>query len=317
MMNRNLGWMAALVAAMLLNVASPVSAADAAPRAVKLLRYGLPGQEKPGMLDAQGNIRDLSRVVPDITPAQLSPAAMARFAALDPATLPRVAGTPRLGVPINGIRKILAIGLNYVEHANEGGRVIPKEPILFQKAVTSLSGPNDDVIRPRGALALDYECELVIVIGSKAQYVSEQDAGRYIAAYALGNDVSERDFQNRREGQWTKGKSADTFAPLGPWLVSASAVKQDDLGVWLAVNGAEKQKARTSDMLFKSHFLVSYISQFMTLEPGDVIYSGTPSGVGGAKTPPVYLQPGDVITLGIEGLGEQRQKVVAWESLKK
>jgi len=304
------GWFAGALC-----VLGMVAQTDAAEPAgtLKLLRYGPVGHEKPGLLDAGGNIRDLSHVIPDVTPAQLGADSLAKLRALDPQRLPLVAPGVRLGTPVNGIGKIVAVGLNYAAHAAEAGGEPPTEPILFLKATSALTGPDGPVIRPKGSAALDYEAELVIVIGKTARYVSEADAGQYIAGYAVGDDVSERDFQIHHEGQWTKGKSADTFAPVGPYLVSADGVREEQLDLWLKVNGQERQHANTRAMLFKPRFLVSYISRFMSLQPGDIIYSGTPEGVGLGMKPPVYLQPGDEITLGIEGLGEQRQKVVAWE----
>jgi 2,4-didehydro-3-deoxy-L-rhamnonate hydrolase len=279
---------------------------------VKLLRYGPKGQERPGLLDADGIVRDLSGILDDITPETLSRDSIAGLAAMDPTALHAVAGTPRFGVPIKGIGKIIAIGLNYSEHAAEAKLEVPKEPVVFMKAITSLNGPDDDVIQPRDSVALDHEVELVIVIGKRAQYVTEQQAPDHIAGYATGHDVSERDFQIRRGGQWVKGKSADTFAPLGPYVLAGSAMDAANLELWLAVNGEDRQRSSTSQMVFKPAFLVSYLSQFMTLEPGDVIYSGTPSGVGMGRKPPLYLKPGDLVTLGVEGLGVQRQKIVAW-----
>jgi len=279
---------------------------------VKLLRYGPKGQERPGLLDANGILRDLSGILDDITPEALSGESIARLAAMDPTSLHAVAGNPRFGVPIKGIGKIIAIGLNYREHAAEAKLEVPKEPVVFMKAITSLNGPDDDVVQPRDSVALDHEVELVIVIGKRAQYVTEEQAPSHIAGYATGHDVSERDFQIRRGGQWVKGKSADTFAPLGPYVLAGSAIDATNLELWLAVNGEDRQRSRTSEMVFKPAFLVSYLSQFMTLEPGDVIYSGTPSGVGMGRKPPLYLKPGDVVTLGVEGLGVQRQKIVAW-----
>ncbi len=279
---------------------------------VKLLRYGPKGQERPGLLDADGIVRDLSGILDDITPDTLSRESIARLAAMDPTSLHAVAGTPRFGVPVKGIGKIIAIGLNYREHAAEAKLEVPKEPVVFMKAITSLNGPDDDVIQPRDSVALDHEVELVIVIGKRAQYVTEEQAPDCIAGYATGHDVSERDFQIRRGGQWVKGKSADTFAPLGPYVLAGSALDATNLELWLSVNGEDRQRSNTNQMVFKPAFLVSYLSQFMTLEPGDVIYSGTPSGVGMGRKPPLYLKPGDVVTLGVEGLGVQRQKIVAW-----
>lgn len=279
---------------------------------VKLLRYGPKGQERPGLLDAGGIVRDLSGILDDITPETLSRESIARLSAMDPTALHAVAGTPRFGVPVKGIGKIIAIGLNYSEHAAEAKLEVPKEPVIFMKAITSLNGPDDDVIQPRDSVALDHEVELVIVIGKRAQYITEQQAPDHIAGYATGHDVSERDFQIRRGGQWVKGKSADTFAPLGPYVLAGSTLDATDLELWLAVNGEDRQRSSTSQMVFKPAFLVSYLSQFMTLEPGDVIYSGTPAGVGMGRKPPLYLKPGDIVTLGVEGLGVQRQKIVAW-----
>ena len=279
---------------------------------VRLLRYGPKGHERPGLLDADGIVRDLSGILDDITPETLSRESVARLAAMDPTSLHAVAGTPRFGVPVKGIGKIIAIGLNYREHAAEAKLEVPKEPVVFMKAITSLNGPDDDVIQPRDSVALDHEVELVIVIGRRAQYVTEEQAPDCIAGYATGHDVSERDFQIRRGGQWVKGKSADTFAPLGPYVLAGSALDPTNLELWLSVNGEDRQRSNTNQMVFKPAFLVSYLSQFMTLEPGDVIYSGTPSGVGMGRKPPLYLKPGDVVTLGVEGLGVQRQKIVAW-----
>ena len=280
---------------------------------IRLLRYGPKGHELPGLLDDDGIIRDLSGILDDITPETLSRESVARLAAMDPTSLHAVAGNPRFGVPIKGIGKIIAIGLNYREHAAEARQEVPKEPVVFMKAITALSGPDDDVIQPKGSVALDHEVELVIVIGKRASYISEVDAPEHIAGYATGHDVSERDFQIRRGGQWVKGKSADTFAPLGPFVLAGSGLDATGLDLWLAVNGEDRQRSNTREMVFKPHFLVSYLSQFMTLEPGDVIYTGTPSGVGLGRKPPLYLQPGDVVTLGVEGLGVQKQKIVEWK----
>jgi 2,4-didehydro-3-deoxy-L-rhamnonate hydrolase len=283
---------------------------------VRLLRYGPAGHERPGLLDAEGIIRDLSGILDDITPDSLSRESIARLKAMDPTSLHAVAGSPRFGVPIKGIRKIIAIGLNYREHAAEARQEVPKEPVVFMKAITALCGPDDDVIRPKDSVSLDHEVELVIVIGKRAQYITEDEAAGYIAGYATGHDVSERDFQARRGGQWVKGKSADTFAPLGPFVLAGSSLDATNLDLWLAVNGEERQRSNTREMVFKPHFLVSYLSQFMTLEAGDVIYSGTPSGVGLGRKPPLYLKPGDVVTLGVEHLGVQRQKIVDWSEKK-
>jgi 2-keto-4-pentenoate hydratase/2-oxohepta-3-ene-1,7-dioic acid hydratase in catechol pathway len=254
-------------------------------------------------------MRDLGGVLEDLTADALDAETLERVARIDTARLPTVAAGRRLGVPLAGIGKIIAVGLNYRDHAAETHMRVPTEPILFMKATSALNGPNDDVVVPRGSTKLDPEVELVIVIGRLARNVSESDAHHFIAGYCLGNDVSERAFQLERGGQWSKGKSADTFAPLGPLLVT-SGVDPANLEIWLRVNGEERQRSNTSHMIFGPAHLVSYISQFMSLQPGDVIYTGTPSGVGLARDPPVFLKPGDVITLGIDGLGTQRQKVV-------
>ncbi|MDP1933129.1 MAG: fumarylacetoacetate hydrolase family protein [Gammaproteobacteria bacterium] len=277
---------------------------------MKLVRFGPLGQEKPGLVDNGGQLRDLSGHFSDITPDLLSDAGLARIAAIPLAQLPLVQGEPRLGVPLTGIGKIIAVGFNYVNHAAEMQVELPTEPLIFMKATSALSGPFDDVIRPRGGDKLDYEAELVVVIGTKAQYVSEERAFDYIAGYAVGHDVSERAFQRDRGGQFTKGKSADTFAPLGPWLVTRDSIKDvQNLAVWSEVNGQMRQQGNTADMVFGVAHIVSHLSQFMTLHPGDVIYTGTPAGVGDGMVPPVYLKPGDVVRLGIEGLDEQRQVI--------
>ena len=279
---------------------------------MKLLRYGPKGQEKPGLLDKGGTIRDLSGVVADITPETLSPAGLDKLRKLDPASLPAVGGSPRLGAPLTQIPKILCIGLNYTDHAKETGAAIPKEPILFMKATSSLNGPNDDVMLPRGSVKGDWEVELGIVIGSKASYVGINDAAKHIAGYCVVNDVSEREYQIERGGQWTKGKSCDTFCPTGPWLVTTDEIKDPQkLKMWLKVNGEMKQNSSTAQMIFGVKTLVSYISRFITLMPGDLIPTGTPPGVGlGHKPSPVFLKPGDVMELGMDGLGTQRQQVV-------
>ncbi|HEY4646718.1 MAG TPA: fumarylacetoacetate hydrolase family protein [Steroidobacteraceae bacterium] len=277
---------------------------------MKLLRYGLRDHERPGLLDDKGVIRDLGAVLADITPDRLSRASLEEICRLDPSAFPVVPGEPRLGVPIAGIGKIVAVGLNYRDHAAEANVPSPREPVLFMKAITALNGPNDDVIIPPGSTKLDWEVELVIVIGRIARNVAEADALDFVAGYCVGNDVSERAFQIEHGGQWTKGKSADTFAPLGPYLVSGE-VDPSKLDIWLSVNGREQQRSNTSQMTFGPAQLVSYTSRFMTLMPADVIYSGTPAGVGLGKKPPVFLKRGDVMTLGIEGLGTQRQRVVS------
>jgi 2-keto-4-pentenoate hydratase/2-oxohepta-3-ene-1,7-dioic acid hydratase in catechol pathway len=279
---------------------------------MKLLRYGPVGQEKPGLVDRDGKIRDLSGVVRDIDGEALAPSSLDRLRRLDPATLPLVSGTPRLGPCVGSVSKILAIGLNYRLHAAEAGAAIPEEPIFFMKAVSSICGPNDDTIIPKASVKTDYEVELGIVIGRTAQYVSIQDAPKHIAGYCVVNDVSEREFQIERGGQWTKGKSADTFCPLGPWVVTSDEVPNPGaLALWTEVNGERRQNSNTADLIFGVDHIVSYVSQFMTLLPGDVIPTGTPSGVGLGFKPPKFLKPGDRVRLSVEGLGEQNQLLVA------
>jgi 2-keto-4-pentenoate hydratase/2-oxohepta-3-ene-1,7-dioic acid hydratase in catechol pathway len=280
---------------------------------MKLLRYGPKGKEKPGVLDRSGNLRDLSGVLSDITPDQLSPAALDRLRKLDPGSLPPVTGQQRLGVPLAGIGKLVCIGLNYHDHANETGNPIPKEPVVFMKATSSLTGPNDDVILPKAATKGDWEVELGIVIGTTAQYVAEHDALKHVAGYCIVNDVSERAFQMERGGQWTKGKSCDTFAPVGPWLVTADEVSDPQaLDLVCEVSGQVMQKGTTKNMIFSCAKIVSYLSHFMTLAPGDVIPTGTPAGVGLGMKPPRFLKPGDTMRLTVSGLGEQRQRVLAY-----
>jgi len=279
---------------------------------MKLLRYGLPGHEQPGLLDADGTIRDLSRVVPDITGAQLAPDALARLAAIDPATLPAVTGSPRIGPPVSGIGKLIGIGLNYADHAAEANMQVPPEPIFFLKASTCICGPNDAVVLPPGSTRLDWEVELGVVIGTVARHVTEAQAMDHVAGYCVVNDVSERSWQLERAGQWTKGKSYDTFGPVGPWLVTKDEVPDpQNLALWLEVDGKRYQDGSTRTMVYQVPFLVSYVSQFMTLMPGDIITTGTPPGVGSGQKPPVFLREGNVMRLGIQGLGEQRQQVVA------
>jgi 2-keto-4-pentenoate hydratase/2-oxohepta-3-ene-1,7-dioic acid hydratase in catechol pathway len=280
---------------------------------MKLLRYGPPGQEKPGLFDRDGKIRDLSGAVRNIDGETLAPAALDRLRRLDPATLPLVSGSPRLGPSVGAVPKIVAIGLNYRLHAQEAGAAIPSEPIFFMKATSSICGPNDDVIIPKGSQKTDYEVELAIVIGSLARYVSLADARKHVAGYCVVNDVSEREFQIERGGQWTKGKSADTFCPIGPWLVTAEEVPDPGkLALWTEVNGERRQNSNTGDLIFGVDEIVSYVSQFMTLLPGDVIPTGTPSGVGMGFKPPKFLKPGDRMRLSVEGLGEQDQRLVAF-----
>jgi len=278
---------------------------------MKLLRYGSPGQEKPGLLDAEGNIRDLSNHVADIAGEALLPDSLARLKALDAASLPRVEGSPRLGPCVGGTGKFICIGLNYSDHAAETGATVPPEPIIFMKATSAIVGPNDTIEIPRDSIKTDWEVELGVVIGKTVKYVSEADAMNHVAGYCVINDVSERAFQAERQGQWTKGKSADTFGPTGPWLVTADEVRDPQtLPMWLEVNGHRYQNGSTVTMVYGVRYLVSYLSQFMSLQPGDIISTGTPPGVGLGQKPPVYLKPGDVVTLGIEGLGQQRQNVV-------
>jgi 2,4-diketo-3-deoxy-L-fuconate hydrolase len=281
---------------------------------MKLLRYGPCGQEKPGVLDRDGVVRDLSGALPDLTPDHLGASSMRSLAKLDCATLPPVAGQPRLGVPVAGVRKFIAVGLNYADHAAEAGLPVPAEPVLFTKAISCLSGPNDDVMLPQGSRKSDWEVELGVVIGSRARYVEEADALSHVAGYCVINDVSEREYQIERGGTWDKGKGCDTFGPVGPWLVTPDEVGDpQNLKLWLELNGQRRQNGTTRTMIFSVARLVAYISRFMTLEPGDLITTGTPPGVGmGVKPEPVYLQPGDVMRLGIERLGEQTQRVVAW-----
>jgi 2-keto-4-pentenoate hydratase/2-oxohepta-3-ene-1,7-dioic acid hydratase in catechol pathway len=282
---------------------------------MKLVRYGAKGKEKPGLIDKEGRLRDLSGVVPDITSAQLSSAALAKLAKIKTSTLPLVKGKPRYGVPLADVGKFLAIGLNYSDHAAEAGMPCPKEPIIFFKADTSLSGPNDPVMLPKGSKKSEWEVELGVVIGKKARYVTKKDALKHVAGYCLINDVSEREYQLERGGTWDKGKGCDTFGPVGPWLVTADEIKDPQkLGMWLDVNGKRFQTGTTKTMIFDVQTIVSYVSEFMTLMPGDIITTGTPPGVGmGVKPNPRYLKAGDVMTLGIDGLGEQRQEVVAFK----
>ncbi len=282
---------------------------------MKLCRYGNPGHEKPGIIDSAGKLRDLSKIIGDIDGAALSPESLKKLAATKPESLPLVDGSPRMGVPVSGISKYVAIGLNYSDHAKEANMAVPSEPIIFMKALSSICGPNDDTMQPKNSTRLDWEVELTIVIGRKAQYVSEEDSLSYVAGYCLANDVSERAFQ-LQSSQWDKGKGCDTFGPLGPWLVTSDEVGDpQNLEMWLDVNGQRMQSGNTATMIFGVRKLVSYCSHYMTLLPGDMICTGTPPGVGMGKKPePVWLKPGDVVTLGIDKLGEQCQKVVAYKS---
>ena len=275
---------------------------------MKLLRYGNPGAEKPGILDRNGAIRDLSAHVSDIGGAAISPASLKALAALDPMSLPLVPGNPRLGACVSGTGKFICIGLNYADHAAESGLQVPPEPIIFMKATSAITGPNDEVEIPRGSVKSDWEVELGIIIGSHAKYVSEENAMDHVAGYCVINDLSEREFQIEHSGQWTKGKSADTFGPTGPWLVTRDEVADPQkLSMWLEVNGKRFQNGSTATMVYGVRFLVSYLSRFMSLHPGDVISTGTPPGVGMGQKPPLYLKAGDVMELEIEGLGRQRQ----------
>ncbi len=281
---------------------------------MKLVRYGRPGQEKPGLIDHEGKLRDLSDIIDDIGPAQLSDKTLAKLAKLKPAKLPAVRGKPRFGTPVSGVGKFIGIGLNYSDHAAESGMPIPAEPIVFMKAVTSLSGPDDDVMLPKDFSKADWEVELGIVIGTKAQYVSANSALDYVAGYCLINDVSERAFQLERGPQWDKGKGCDTFGPVGPWLVTKDEIPNPQrLGMWLDINGERRQTGNTRTMIFSVAKIVSYLSRFMTLMPGDIIATGTPPGVGMGMKPQQFLAPGDEMHLSIEGLGEQRQKVVRYK----
>jgi 2,4-didehydro-3-deoxy-L-rhamnonate hydrolase len=282
---------------------------------MKLLRYGNAGEEKPGLLDSQGVMRDLSSVVNDINGSTLTPDSLARLKAIPAESLPMVEGSPRIGSCIAKPGKFVAIGLNYSDHAKEAGLPIPSEPVVFYKADTSISGPNDNIIQPRNSTKLDWEVEIAIVIGSKAQYLDEEQAELAIAGYCVVNDVSERSFQIDRGGsQWSKGKGCDSFGPTGPWLVTPDEIEDvQNLAMWLDVNGKRMQTGNTNKMVFNCNYLVSYLSQFMSLMPGDIVTTGTPPGVALGMGPPPWLQAGDVINLGIDGLGEQRQTVVEWQ----
>ncbi|MEL5359646.1 fumarylacetoacetate hydrolase family protein [Serratia ureilytica] len=279
---------------------------------MKLLRYGEPGQERPGMLDAQGRLRDLSQHIADVGGAALSPASLAKLRALDSAALPLVEGQPRLGACVDGIGKFICIGLNYADHAAETGAAIPEEPVVFNKWTSAVVGPYDRVEIPRGSQKTDWEVELGVVIGLGGRYISEADAMRHVAGYCVINDVSEREYQIERGGTWDKGKGCDTFGPIGPWLVTADEIADPhSLNLWLEVDGKRYQDGNTSTMIFRIPQIVSYLSRFMSLQPGDVISTGTPPGVGmGQKPQPVYLRAGQTMRLGIEGLGEQRQQTV-------
>ncbi|SFU18230.1 fumarylacetoacetate hydrolase family protein [Sedimentitalea nanhaiensis] len=278
---------------------------------MKLLRFGPEGAEKPGILDAKGVIRDLSSVVDDIAGDTLSDQGLAAIAAADLTRLPQVPADTRLGPCVSGTGKFICIGLNYADHAAESGMDVPPEPVMFMKATSAICGPDDPIIIPRGSEKTDWEVELAVIIGKRAKYVSEADALDYVAGYAVTNDVSERAFQIEREGQWTKGKSCDNYGQIGPWLVTKDEVADpQNLSMWLTVNGKKMQDGSTATMVYGVAHLVSYLSQFMSLQPGDVISTGTPPGVGMGQTPPQYLRPGDVVELGIEGLGRQKQQAI-------
>ena len=283
---------------------------------MKLLRHGARGATKPAMLDADGHVRDLSAVLPDIDAAALAPHALQRLRALDVAALPRVERPGALALPWAGMGKFIAIGLNYADHAAESGLAVPKEPVVFSKAISCAVGAHHPVVLPQGSVKADWEVELGVVIGRRARYVAEADALAHVAGYCVVNDVSEREYQIERGGTWDKGKGCDTFGPIGPWLVTADEVPDpQQLSLWLDVNGERRQSGHTGTMIFGVAALVSYLSRFMTLEPGDCITTGTPPGVGmGMKPQPVFLKPGDVMRLGIDGLGEQQQTVFAWDA---
>jgi 2,4-didehydro-3-deoxy-L-rhamnonate hydrolase len=282
---------------------------------VKLVRFGKAGKEKPGMIDSEGKLRDLSEVAPDIAGETLSPSHLRRLRNVEIESLPLVRGKPRLGACVGAVGNFIAVGLNYADHAAESNMPIPTEPILFNKAPSCIVGPDDEVVIPRGSLKTDWEVELAIVIGSRASYVAESEALDYVAGYCVCNDVSERKYQLEGTGQWMKGKGCPTFGPLGPWLVTADEIADvQKLGMWLDVNGARMQTGSTATMIFGVKTLVSYISQFMILQPGDVITTGTPPGVGSGKKPQVFLKPGDSISLGIDGLGRQEQRVIEWSA---
>jgi 2-keto-4-pentenoate hydratase/2-oxohepta-3-ene-1,7-dioic acid hydratase in catechol pathway len=280
---------------------------------MKLVRYGEKGSEKPGLIDGDGTLRDLSAHVADIDGSTLGEDSLAKLRAIDASSLPAVSGSPRLGCPVGSIGKVLCIGLNFSDHAKESNLPIPEEPILFMKATTSLSGPNDQVVLPKGSVKSDWEVELGIVIGKRASYVEEADALDYVAGYTLVNDVSEREHQIESTGQWVKGKSADTFCPVGPWVLTSDEVADPQtLGMWLELNGKRMQDGSSATQIFGVKTVVSYVSRYMTLMPGDIIPTGTPPGVGMGMNPQVFLKAGDVMRLGIDGLGEQEQKVVAY-----
>jgi 2-keto-4-pentenoate hydratase/2-oxohepta-3-ene-1,7-dioic acid hydratase in catechol pathway len=284
---------------------------------MRLVRYGRPGKEKPGLIDDEGKLRDLSGVIADIDAATLAPKALRKLEKIAHATLPLVRGNPRFGVPVARVGKFICIGLNYSDHAAEAGMAPPQEPIVFMKAISALNGPDDPIMLPQGSKKTDWEVELGIVIGARAQYVSEADALKFVAGYTVVNDVSEREYQLERGGQWDKGKGCDTFGPVGPWLVTQEDIYDvQDLDLYLELNGKRMQTGNTSTMIFTVAQIVSYLSKFMTLEPGDVIATGTPPGVGMGRKPQRFLKKGDVVRLGIAGLGEQQAEVIAWQATK-
>jgi len=284
---------------------------------MRLVRYGRPGKEKPGLIDDEGKLRDLSGVIGDIDAAALAPKSLRKLEKIPHASLPLVRGNPRFGVPVARVGKFIGIGLNYSDHARESGMAEPKEPVVFMKAVSSLSGPDDPIMLPPGSKKTDWEVELGVVIGARAQHVSEQDAHKFIAGYCVVNDVSEREYQLERGSQWDKGKGCDSFGPVGPWLVTPEDFYDVlDLDLYLDLNGKRMQSGNTSTMIFTVAQIVSYLSKFMTLEPGDIITTGTPPGVGMGRTPKRFLKKGDRLRLGIPGLGEQQQEVIAWQAKK-
>jgi 2-keto-4-pentenoate hydratase/2-oxohepta-3-ene-1,7-dioic acid hydratase in catechol pathway len=281
---------------------------------MKLVRYGKPGKEKPGLVDPDGRIRDLSEVIPDLAGEHLSPKSLRKIARLRPANLPLVRGKPRLGSCVAQPGNFIAIGLNYHDHAEETGATPPKEPIIFNKAPNSISGPNDDIVLPKGSVKGDWEIEIAIVIGTGGSYIKESAVMDHVAGFCVCNDVSEREYQIERSGQWTKGKGCPTFGPLGPWLVTPDEIKDaQKLDLWLDVNGVRQQTGNTAKMIFGIKHIISYVSQFMRLDPGDVITTGTPAGVALGRKPPNFLKAGDTIACGIEGLGSQANRVVAWK----
>ncbi len=283
---------------------------------MKLVRFGKAGKEKPGLIDQDGKIRDLSEHIADFTPETIGPRMIMKLARIKPAKLPLVRGKPRFGPPVSGTRNFIAVGLNYADHAAESGMAVPKEPVLFNKAPSCIVGPNDDIVIPKGSVKTDWEVELAVIIGTRASYISEKVALDYVAGFCVCNDVSERSYQLEGTGQWMKGKGCPTFGPIGPWMVTPDEVANvQNLGMYLELNGKRMQNGSTKTMVFGVAHLVAYISRHMILEPGDVITTGTPPGVGAGMKPPLFLKPGDIMRVGIEGLGEQRQMVSAWRPI--